>query len=63
MTPDRADHAGNVPASHRASVEDLFRDVPVQTVRDLACDGIFETDEELDEFVAFTYAERRANLT
>jgi hypothetical protein len=62
MTTDRADHAANMSAGHPASVDDLFRGVPVQTAHDLACDGIFETDEELDEFLEFTHAERRANL-
>jgi hypothetical protein len=62
MMTGRADHAGDEPTSPPISVDELFRDIPVQTAHDLACDGIFETDEELDEFLAFTYAERRANL-
>lgn len=33
---------------------------PIRTVDDLACDGIFDTGEEVDEFIAFTYAQRRA---
>lgn len=62
MRTDRADQTGNIPTSQPISVEELFRDVPVQSARDLACDGIFDTDDELDEFLAFTYAERRTNL-
>jgi hypothetical protein len=62
MTTDHADQAGNIAAGQSPSVDELFHGVPVQTARDLACDGIFDTDDELDEFLAFTYAERRANL-
>jgi hypothetical protein len=36
---------------------------PVQSIEDMVCYDIFETDEELDEFLAHVYAERHANLT
>lgn len=45
--------------------EELARRKDVQPIRsadDLACDGLFETDEELQEFLDDTYAARRANL-
>lgn len=35
---------------------------PIQSAEDLVCDGIFDTDEELHEFLEFTYAARRADL-
>jgi len=35
---------------------------PIRSVDDLACDGVFDTDEELDEFLAWYRAERQANL-
>jgi hypothetical protein len=35
---------------------------PISRVEDMARDDIFETDEELDEFLAFVRAERQANL-
>jgi hypothetical protein len=35
---------------------------PIRSVDDLACDGVFESDEELDAFLAWVYAERHANL-
>ena len=35
---------------------------PVHDVADMARDGVFETDEELDEFLAWVRAERQANL-
>lgn len=34
---------------------------PIGSVEDMACDA-FETDEELDAFLAHVYAARRANL-
>jgi hypothetical protein len=34
---------------------------PIQSIEDLAADT-FESDEELAEFLAFTYAERRRDL-
>jgi hypothetical protein len=62
MTTDHADYGPDMPTSQPVSVDELFRDVPVQTVRDLACDGIFDTDEELDEFLAHVRATRGADL-
>ena len=61
------DHVHHVtPQSQRqATLDELFRAKDAQPVRsadDLACDGIFETDEELEEFLAYTYAARRADL-
>jgi len=35
---------------------------PIKDVRDLALPGFFESDEELDEFIAFVYASRRAEI-
>lgn len=52
-------------AERQATLDDLFRAKDAQPLRsadDLACDGIFETDEELEEFLAYTYAARRAHL-
>ena len=52
-------------AERQATLDQLFRAKqarPIQSADDLACDGIFETDEELDEFLAYTYAARRADL-
>lgn len=60
MTTYSAECSPNVPGKP-ASVDQLFRDVPVQSAEDLACEGIFDTDEELDEFLEHTYAARRAD--
>lgn len=49
----------------RASLEEALRREGAQPIRsadDLACEGIFDTDEELDEFLEFTYAARRADI-
>ena len=35
---------------------------PIRSVNDLACEGIFDTDQELEEFLTWVTAERRANL-
>ena len=35
---------------------------PVESVEDMARPGIFESDEELEEFLAHVYAARRADL-
>jgi hypothetical protein len=50
----------------RESVEEQARRrgiQPVDSVQDMARDDVFETDEELDAFLAHVYAERHANLT
>ena len=35
---------------------------PVHNVEDMARDDVFETDDELDAFLAWIHAERQANL-
>jgi hypothetical protein len=32
---------------------------PIQSPTELACPDLFESDEEVDEFIAFIYASRR----
>lgn len=61
MTTSSTDYTSDIP-DKPVSVDELFRDVPVQSVEDLACEGIFDTDEELDEFLEYIYAARRADL-
>ena len=61
------DHVHHVTplAERQATLDELFRTKKTQPIRsadDLACEGIFETDEELEEFLAYTYAARRADL-
>ncbi|MEU8194228.1 hypothetical protein AB0C10_10640 [Microbispora amethystogenes] len=48
----------------RAPIEELIRAKqarPIRSVDELAAET-FESDEELDEFLAFTYAERHADI-
>jgi hypothetical protein len=61
-----SDHAGHAPTrpAGRVSLDELARRKgvrPVESMNDLACD-VFDTDEELDEFLQSTYAARRADL-
>lgn len=63
-TGDHAHHIEPRPGA-RASLEEALRREGAQPIRsadDLACDDVFETDEELDEFLQFTYAARRADI-
>jgi hypothetical protein len=49
-----------------ALLEALLREKdvrPIRSVSDLACEDIFETDQELAEFLTWVTAERRANLS
>lgn len=62
-TPD-ADHPAYPPIRPRLSVEELLaakNTQPIRSLDDLAADT-FESDEELEEFLAFTYAERHRDV-
>ncbi|MBF8187578.1 hypothetical protein ITP53_17920 [Nonomuraea sp. K274] len=53
------------PAHPRTSPEELVRAKrarPSEPLDDLAAPDIFENDEEMEEFLAFAYAERHAHL-
>ena len=59
--------AGHEELPHRRSVpvEELARRKgvrPVASVDDMAQGGVFESDEELEEFLAHVYAARDADL-
>jgi hypothetical protein len=59
-----ADSPAGAPARPRLSAAELLaakNTKPIQSLDDLAAD-IFESDEELEEFLAFTYAERHRDL-
>jgi hypothetical protein len=62
MTTDNADYGSGMPTSQSVSVDELFRNVPVQSAHDLTCDGIFDSDEELDEFLAHVRNTRGSDL-
>lgn len=60
MGPPGGEQATHLASRPRLSVEDMLaakRTAPIGSMHDLAADT-FDTDEELDEFLAFTYAER-----
>ena len=62
-TPD-VNSFGYWPPQPRVSVEELLaakNTQPIRSLDDLAADT-FESDEELEEFLAFTYAERRRDI-
>lgn len=63
MTVEHAEPLRPRPGA-RVSLDELARRQgvhPIRSVDELACD-VFATDEELDEFLAHTYAARRADL-
>ncbi|WP_433517710.1 hypothetical protein ACQP2T_20485 [Nonomuraea sp. CA-143628] len=65
MSTSGADHLAYPPIRPRLSVEELLaakNTQPIRSVEDLAADN-FESDEELEEFLAFTYAERHREVT
>ncbi|NYI05215.1 hypothetical protein [Allostreptomyces psammosilenae] len=60
MNAPAADHSGYPAPRPRLSVEELLaakNTQPIRSLDDLTADT-FESDEELEEFLAFTYAER-----
>lgn len=65
VTTSSAHYAAEPPLGGSVSLDELARlkDVrPVQSADDLAQDGVFDSDEELDAFLAHIAAERHADL-
>ena len=65
MTADNTDYLGQPERGGALSVEDVARSQGVSTVatvEDLASDEIFESDEELAEFLGFVREQRNASL-
>lgn len=65
MTTSNAEYPERLPVSERVSVEELAwrKGVrPIESAEDLAQDGVFDTDEELDAFLAHVTATRHADL-
>ena len=61
-----SDHTHHIPPrpAGRVSLDELAARKgirPIESMDDLVCD-VFDTDDELDEFLATTYAARRADL-
>lgn len=64
MSTSGADSPAGASARPRPSVAELLaakNTRPIQPFNDLAAD-IFESDKELEEFLAFTYTERHHDL-
>lgn len=63
MTADS--HADYQPSRPETLDEQLRRKGvrPIQSVQDLARPELFDSDEELDEFLEFTYTARRAEVS
>ena len=62
-----ADSSVFPPHRPRLSIEELIEAKNAKPIRSLAdleamSADVFESDEELDEFLAFTYAERRRDM-
>ena len=65
MTTNNAGHAGESPETRPESIDEQVRRKgirPVESVEDMTQDGVFESDEELEQFLAHVYADRRADL-
>ena len=57
------DHTARGRIDVRTRVEDLFRDVPpLRSAEDLASADVFDTDSELEEFLASVRSARDADL-
>jgi hypothetical protein len=64
MSTPGADDLEHAPVRPRLSIEDLLaakNTQPIRSLDDLAADT-FESDKELEEFLAFTYAERHRDM-
>ena len=65
MTTNRADDVPGPPDGAIESLDEQARRKgvrPIQSADELAQDGIFDTDEELDAFLAHVAATRHADL-
>jgi hypothetical protein len=65
MTTSGADYAGGSPETRPESIDEQIRRKgirPVESIEDMAQDGVFESDEELEQFLAHVYAARHADL-
>jgi hypothetical protein len=65
MSTSSADDGPRHSQSGRLSVEELARQQgvrPIASVDELARDDVFESDEELDEFLSFIQMIRHSNI-
>lgn len=57
--PDWSGSAEHVPAEELARRQGIQ---PLRSADDLACPGLFDSDEEYDDFLVDLYASRRAGM-
>ncbi|MCO5992987.1 hypothetical protein [Actinoallomurus rhizosphaericola] len=65
MTTSSAEYAAEPPERGSVSLDELARRKhvrPIESADDLAQDDVFDTDEELDAFLAHVHASRHADL-
>jgi len=65
MTTNSAGYAGESPEARPESIDEQVQRKgirPVESVKDMAQNGVFESDEELEQFLAHVYAARHADL-
>ena len=65
MTTSSAGYAGESPETRPESIDEQVKRKgvrPVESVKDMAKDGVFGSDEELEQFLAHVYAARHADL-
>ena len=58
-------HAEPFPRYQRRSVDELLRQKqskPIRDVRELAAEGVFESDDEEEEFISFYRAQRQLGV-
>jgi hypothetical protein len=58
-------HAEPSPRYQRRSIDELLREKhakPIEDVRELAVDGVFESDAEVEEFISFYRAQRQLGV-
>ena len=65
MTTNSAGYEGESPETRPESIDEQVTRkgiLAVESVEDMAQDGVFESDEELEQFLAHLYAVRHADL-
>lgn len=65
MTSNSAERPPEWGTAEHVPVEELLRRQgvrPIESVDELACPDLFESDDELDEFIAFIHAARHTGL-
>ncbi|HWG00764.1 MAG TPA: hypothetical protein VG164_02800 [Trebonia sp.] len=65
MTSNSAEHLLEWGSAEHVPAEELLRRQgirPIESVDELACPDLFESDDELDEFISFVYAARHTGL-